>query len=122
MLQLVLLAVFDIYARFPQFDVPMHFLGGIAMAFFLHRAAVNGCRFGILGPFHPLTHVVLGLGLTCMAAVFWEFPEFLVDSTFVHAASAKPGGYDARPGDGNYWRRLLPGGLAYLDHEGACRR
>jgi hypothetical protein len=69
----------DIYARFPEFDIPMHFCGGVAIAFFFHRASWSASKFGIMGPFHPVNHVVLVFSLVCVAAVFWEFAEFVCD-------------------------------------------
>ncbi len=63
-------------------DIPMHFLGGVVIAFFFHRASLAAFRHGILGPFHRVTHTVLVFALTCMAAVFWEFAEFLSDHFF----------------------------------------
>jgi len=37
---------------------------------------------GIIGPYHPITHHVLVLALTCVATVGWEFAEFLCDRFF----------------------------------------
>jgi len=70
---------FRAYQRFPQFDVPMHLLGGVAIAYFFHTAALNGARLGCLAPYHRLTHLILVFGLTCAAALGWEFWEFLSD-------------------------------------------
>ena len=73
---------FDIFTRFPDIDIPMHFLGGVATGFFFHRLSINASRFGVLGPYHAVTHVVLVFSLVCTAAVFWEFAEFISDSLF----------------------------------------
>lgn len=70
---------FDAYDRFPPLDIPMHFLGGVVIAYFFHRAALNASTGGLAAPFHPATHVALVFGLTCTAALFWEFAEFLSD-------------------------------------------
>lgn len=72
----------DLFTRFPDIDIPLHFFGGVATAFFFHRLSINASRFGVFGPFHVVTHVALVFGLLCMAAVFWEFAEFLSDSLF----------------------------------------
>ena len=52
------------------------------MAFFFHRASINGSKRGLLGPFHPTTHVLLVFFATCSATVFWEFAEFVNDRYF----------------------------------------
>ena len=75
----VLMTAFDAYRHWPPLDVPMHALGGVAIAFFFHRASVNASRFGVFGPFHPFTRVVLVAALTCTAAVVWEWAEFASD-------------------------------------------
>jgi len=74
--------VFDAFARFPEIDVPIHLLGGVASGFFFHRLCVNASRFGILGPYHAITHAVLVFSLVCTAALFWEFAEFASDWFF----------------------------------------
>lgn len=70
------------YLRFPSLDIPMHFLGGAAIAYFFHRASLAASGHGILGPSHRGTHSVLVFALTSTAAVFWEFAEFLSDRFF----------------------------------------
>ena len=73
---------FDAYGYFPWLDIPMHFLGGVAIAYFFHRTSIAASELGIIGPFHPVTHAILVFSLTCAAAVFWEFAEFLADRYF----------------------------------------
>src|ERR1041384_7803970 len=51
--------VLHAYERYPPLDIPMHYLGGVVIAFFYHRASINASRGGILGPFHQVTHIVL---------------------------------------------------------------
>jgi len=74
---------FDAYTPYPRLDVPMHFLGGVAIAYFFHCASLAASAHGIIGPFHRVTHPLLVFALTCTAAVFWEFAEFLTDR-FLH--------------------------------------
>ena len=74
--------VFDAYRLFPGIDIPMHFLGGMVIAFFFHRASINGSQLKVLGPFHPVTHSLLVFFATCAATVFWEFAEFINDRYF----------------------------------------
>ena len=73
---------FDAYEQFPPLDIPMHFLGGVVIAYFFHRASLAASRHGFLGPFHPVTRTILVFALTCTATVFWEFSEFLTDRFF----------------------------------------
>jgi hypothetical protein len=70
------------YLRFPSLDIPMHFLGGAAIAYFFHRASLAASSHGIVGPSPAGTHSVLVFALTSTAAVFWEFAEFLTDRYF----------------------------------------
>jgi hypothetical protein len=87
-LHVVMARVFNAYATFPGIDIPMHFMGGIVIAFFFHRASMNGSQFGLLGPFHPTTHFLLVFFATCSATVFWEFAEFINDRYFGGHAQA----------------------------------
>jgi hypothetical protein len=73
---------FDAYERFPPLDIPMHFLGGVVIAYFFHRASLAASTHGIIGPYHRVTHMILVFALTCAATVFWEFAEFLADRYF----------------------------------------
>lgn len=73
---------FNAYVHLPPLDIPMHFLGGVVIAYFFHRASLTASSHGIIGPFHRITHTVLVFALTCTATVFWEFAEFLSDYFF----------------------------------------
>ncbi|TAJ17940.1 MAG: hypothetical protein EPO68_08550 [Planctomycetota bacterium] len=68
-----------LYGPYPWLDVPMHAAGGIAIAYFFHRALVLAGRHGVLAPFHALTHVLFVLALVGTTTVLWEFAEFLSD-------------------------------------------
>lgn len=70
------------YQQFASLDLLMHFAGGVAMAWFLHRASINASRNGVIGPFHPVTHGVVVGSLVCVAALVWEFAEFFLDQAF----------------------------------------
>jgi len=70
---------FDAYDSYPRLDIPMHFLGGVSIAYFFHRASLAASAHGLLGRFHRVTHIVLVFALTCTATVFWEFAEFVTD-------------------------------------------
>ncbi len=87
-LHVLMAQVFNAYAKFPGIDIPMHFLGGIVIAYFFHRASINGSQLKLLGKFHPTTHVLLVFFATCTATVFWEFAEFINDRYFGGHAQA----------------------------------
>jgi hypothetical protein len=75
----VLLGGFDAYTLLPSLDMLMHFIGGVVMAFFIHRTSLNASRLGVIGPHHPVTHWLLVFSATCAVAMFWEFAEFALD-------------------------------------------
>lgn len=68
-----------LFAAYPDLDIPMHFAGGLAASFFIHRACRIGSRLGLLGARDPLTLGLLTFSLTCVSAIFWELAEFLSD-------------------------------------------
>jgi len=78
-LHVVASRVLFLYVAYPPTDVAMHFLGGIAIAYFLWRAAVLASQAGPLGTIGRTGLGVMVFGLTCAAAVFWEFAEYLSD-------------------------------------------
>lgn len=71
--------VVDGYRRWPSIDIPLHFFGGLAIAYFasgaLHAFAV---RRLVLPP-DPLLRLLLLFALALTVAVFWEFAEFTAD-------------------------------------------
>ncbi len=72
---------FNAYQRFPPLDIPMHFFGGVAIAFFFHRAILTASECGLL-PHHAFNRGLLVFALTCSTTVLWEFCEFMMDYTF----------------------------------------
>jgi hypothetical protein len=71
--------VFNGYGAFPSLDVPMHFLGGVAISFFLWTVFRACIRSGILGRPNGVALAVLTFSSTVSCAVLWEFAEFLSD-------------------------------------------
>jgi hypothetical protein len=69
------------YRRWPAIDIPLHFFGGLAIAYFAQGALrVFGAR-GFFRPPDALVRVALLFSLPVTAAVFWEFAEFTADIT-----------------------------------------
>jgi hypothetical protein len=76
-IHLIAYTVFRQYQMYPLFDIPMHFLGGLAMAYFLDKAYVNASLMsGALGNW-PIRSLLVFTS-TCTVAVFWEFGEFVL--------------------------------------------
>lgn len=71
--------VFHLFTAYPDLDIPMHFAGGLAAAFFFQRCLQLASRFKVLGKPNRLAHLLLAFSLTCVAAVAWEFAEYASD-------------------------------------------
>jgi len=78
-LHVVASRVLHLYVVYPPADIAMHGLGGIAIAYFFWRAARRASEAGAIGTLNRAGLGVLVFGLTCAAAVFWEFAEYLSD-------------------------------------------
>ncbi len=82
LLHVFLARVVHAYAACPRIDVPMHFLGGVAITtsfyglfrFLQERKKISVLDRGVL--------LLLLFCLAVTAAVFWEFAEFLQDYYF----------------------------------------
>src|SRR5262245_52450301 len=71
--------VYNAYALYPPLDIPMHFFGGVAMAYFLSRCCAAVPEGTVSPAARPPIEAVVVVGLTTTASVFWEFAEFLFD-------------------------------------------
>lgn len=74
--------VFDAYGRWPSFDIPMHFSGGLAIAFFISRCFQTLPRGTVSRSRCVVLELLLAGSLAATAAVFWEFAEFTLDQLF----------------------------------------
>ena len=70
--------VFHAYITYPWLDIPTHFSGGLAIAYFFRVAIVNSEE--LIGRTPVIVQLLLSLSLTALAAVGWEFLEFLSDT------------------------------------------
>jgi len=71
----------NLYDLWPPLDIPMHFLGGIAIAYFC-AVFIKQCeesRFIVIKSDLMLSAIILAL--TVSAATFWEYAEWLSDHT-----------------------------------------
>lgn len=73
---------FHVYDVWPPIDVPMHFAGGFAFAFFVSRCFQELPRGMVQRSRIVILELLLIGSLTATAAVFWEFFEFSLDQIF----------------------------------------
>lgn len=72
----------DVYMNYRWSDVPMHYFGGIAMAYFLSTCFAALPEGIVSRKVRPYAQLILVASLTVTAAVFWEFCEYASDSIF----------------------------------------
>lgn len=72
-----LLLFFNIYEVFPWFDIPMHFLGGMAVSitYFLILGYLQKKNYLRI---NSIIKIIFVFALVSLTAVFWEFLEFFV--------------------------------------------
>jgi hypothetical protein len=70
------------YILYPPLDIPMHFFGGVAMAYFLARCFATLPEDAIARSLRPIAEAVFIVSLTATSSVFWEFAEFASDALF----------------------------------------
>ncbi len=71
--------VLHLYQIWPPTDIPMHFSGGLAMAYFISRCFQLLPRENVKRNRIVLLELMLIVSLTATTAVFWEFAEFSAD-------------------------------------------
>ena len=79
LIHVVATQVFDVYTLWPQTDIPMHFAGGCAIAFFISRCFQALPREVIRSSRIVVLEAVIVASLTTSATVLWEFAEFSLD-------------------------------------------
>lgn len=67
------------YVLYPWFDMPAHFLGGFAITYFFRAGIANSQE--VVGQIPAQIQLLLAIGLTSIAAVIWEFVEYIADLT-----------------------------------------
>jgi len=68
------------YILFPPVDIPMHFFGGVAMAYFLAASFAALPGDAVRGDLRVVAQFVFVVSLTATASIFWEFAEFTSDA------------------------------------------
>jgi len=74
--------VLGIYSLLPWLDMPVHFLGGLSIAYSIMLLLFYLQNENIINSLDTLIMLILIFSLAVTAAVFWEFAEFLVDQLF----------------------------------------
>lgn len=69
--------VLHLFGTFPSIDVPTHFLGGMAIAYF-YRSAVKNSQ-GMLGNIPLPIQILLAFTATGTTTILWEFYENIAD-------------------------------------------
>lgn len=64
------------YRTLPALDIPMHFVGGLAIAYFLHAAIDTIARRRLIRAPDRVSGAVLLFALVSTLSVFWEFAEY----------------------------------------------
>ena len=70
---------FGLYEIIPDVDIPLHYLGGLSIAYTCARVLSYLESQKVTTTLHRGISLVLLLSLTATVAVFWEFAEFLSD-------------------------------------------
>lgn len=78
-LHVILSRGFGAYIVFPWIDIPVHFLGGLSMAYSLFLAITSLQEHGMISRLDKIIELVLVFTLVATIAVFWEFSEFSMD-------------------------------------------
>jgi hypothetical protein len=74
--------IFNVYEYWPSIDVPMHFAGGFAFAYFVSQSFQQLPRGAVQRSRSVILELLLVGTITATAAVFWEFAEFTKDQLF----------------------------------------
>lgn len=79
LVHLVSVGILNLYVLFPRIDIVFHYVGGLAIAFTSAQILSYLETENIMPTVNRLLFVVMLIALTAMAAVLWEFAEFLSD-------------------------------------------
>lgn len=79
LLHIFLSKVLGSYGAIPNLDIPMHFLGGFAIAFFFWRSVSCSEAEPVLGQLTSFGRFLLALTALGATTVLWEFAEWSGD-------------------------------------------
>lgn len=72
----------NVYDTFSFSDMPMHFFGGMAIAYFLSSCFQAIPAGAISRDWRPVMEFITVTGMTATVAVLWEFVEYFSDEWF----------------------------------------
>jgi hypothetical protein len=78
----VLAAVFNIYLYADWVDIPFHYVGGVAIAYFISGTLSSCSSHKIICRPDPVLHALCVIWASCSAAVVWELGERIMDGLF----------------------------------------
>ena len=81
-LHVVTSKIFHLYALWPEFDIPMHILGGVVISYFFNGSYHIANRLRLLGQPARYLQPIMVFALGSTATIFWEFAEFTSDQVF----------------------------------------
>lgn len=81
-LHVFLVWVLNVYSYFPWLDIPMHYLGGLSIAYSLDRSQILLQDQKIVSRLDKTIELILVFSSVSTIAIFWEFAEFLLDHFF----------------------------------------
>ena len=71
---------FGAYQVYPWLDIPTHFMGGVAIAYFYRSAIANSQK--LVGSIPVPIQILLTLTCTGTTTILWEFFEYISDFFF----------------------------------------
>jgi len=74
------LRILNLYAIFPNLDIPFHYVGGLSIAYSSALILSYLQKERLIPTLNKVIAFVLILSVTATVAVFWEFAEFLGDT------------------------------------------
>ena len=78
-LHLVVSKGFDAYLILPWLDIPMHFFGGVAIAYFYWTSILHALAVPVLGELSAFGKQLLAVAAVGATTVIWEFAEWFTD-------------------------------------------
>ena len=74
--------IFQLYDLYPSIDIPMHFIGGFCIAYFLKGSYLTAKRLKLLGQPTNVLGIITVFALVGLSTILWEFSEFSYDFIF----------------------------------------
>jgi hypothetical protein len=74
--------IFKVYAIYPNLDIPMHYIGGVSIAYSASRTLAYLEDEKLISRLNRTILLITIFSLTGTVTVFWELAEFLGDRFF----------------------------------------